>query len=163
MVKIIGAVMTGLACGYFGFRFSATLKMRAKTLADIVTSLEMLESEIFFSRNKLKKAFLHVDRCGIFSDAANEMEENGIKRAWKHAVEKNQTRLCLTNSDAEILYTFGKNIGKTDTDDQIKNIKYIKTMIKEQEKQASGEYSRFGKLYRSGGVLVGLMIVIILI
>ena len=61
------------------------------------------------------------------------------------------------------MYTFGKNIGKTDADDQIKNIKYIKTMIKEQEKQASGEYSRFGKLYRSGGVLVGLMIVIILI
>ena len=57
----------------------------------------------------------------------------------------------------------GKNIGKTDTDDQLKNIRYIKTMIGEQEKQAQGEYSRFGKLYQSGGVLVGLMRVIILI
>lgn len=32
--------------------------------------------------------------------------------------------------------TLGKNIGRTDTDDQIKNIKYIKSMIAEQEKQA---------------------------
>ena len=29
-------------------------------------------------------------------------------------------------------------------------------MIAEQEKQAQSEYRRFGKMYRNGGVLVGL-------
>ena len=100
MVKVIGAVRTGFACGYFGFRLSMTVKTRVISLSD---------------------------------------------------------------ADSDILLMLGKNIGKTDTDDQLKNIRYIKTMIGEQEKQAQGEYSRFGKLYQSGGVLVGLMLVIILI
>ena len=69
----------------------------------------------------------------------------------------------MSDADSDILLMLGKNIGKTDTDDQLKNIRYIKTMIGEQEKQAQGEYIRFGKLYSSGGVLVGLMLVIILI
>ena len=44
MVKLLGAVMTGLSCGYFGFRLSASLKKRIKSLGDIVSSLELLES-----------------------------------------------------------------------------------------------------------------------
>lgn len=163
MVKVIGAVMTGFACGYFGFRLSMTLKTRVKSLADIRTSLEMLESEINFSVNKLKKAFMRVDRNGLFTAAAEAMEEKGAKTAWRDAVNASKGKLCLSDTDSDILLMLGKNIGKTDTDDQLKNIRYIKTMIGEQEKQAQGEYSQFGKLYQSGGVLVGLMLVIILI
>lgn len=163
MVKVIGAIMTGFACGYFGFRLSMTLRTRAKSLADIRTSLEMLESEINFSVNKLKKAFMRVDRNGIFTAAAETMEEKGVKSAWNDAVGASKGKLCLSDADCDILLMLGKNIGKTDTDDQLKNIRYIKSMIGEQEKQAQSEYNRFGKLYSSGGVLVGLMLVIILI
>ncbi len=163
MVKVIGAVMTGFACGYFGFRLSMALRTRAKSLADIRTSLEMLESEINFSVNKLKKAFIRADRNGLFAAAAEGMEDKGIKIAWRDAVYASKSKLCLSDADNDILLMLGKNIGKTDTDDQLKNIRYIKTMIGEQEKQAQGEYSRFGRLYSSGGVLVGLMLVIILI
>lgn len=163
MVRILGAVMVGAACGYFGFRMSLSLKKRTKSLADIAASLEMLESEINFGANKLKKAFMRVDRNGLFTAAAQGIEEKGIKNAWSDAVNMSKTSLCLTDADSDILLMLGKNIGKTDTEDQIKNIKYIKTMINGQEKQAVSEYDRFGKLYRSGGILVGLMLVIILI
>lgn len=163
MVKIIGAVMTGFACGYLGFRMNMTLKIRVKSLADIAASLEMLESEINFSVNKLKKAFFRIDRNGFFTSAAEYMEENGIKKAWEKAVNENKSRLCLTDADCEILLTLGSSIGRTDTEDQLKNIGYAKTMITMQEKQAQSDYGRMGKLYRSGGILAGLMLVIILI
>lgn len=163
MVKILGAVMVGCACGYLGLKKSLTLKRRAKSLLDISVSLEMLESEISFSVNKLKKAFMRVDRNGIFSAAAEDMDEKGVKKAWETAVNSSKSRLCLTDADEDILMMLGKNIGKTDTDDQIKNIKYIKKMISEQCKQAEGEYNRLGKMYRNGGVLAGLMLIIILI
>ncbi|MCI8403565.1 MAG: hypothetical protein HFE49_01550 [Clostridia bacterium] len=163
MVKIFGAVMTGFACGYFGFRMSMTLKTRLKNLGDIAASLEMLESEIVFSVNKLKKAFLSIDRNGLFTLAAEDMEDKGIGKAWAAAVNGIKSRLCLTEADSDILLMLGRSIGKTDTDDQIKNIKYIKSLIKEQEKQAREEYGRFGRIYRSGGVLAGLMLIILLI
>ena len=94
---------------------------------------------------------------------AENMDEKGVKTAWTNAVNECSTKLSLKDADKDILMTLGKNIGRTDTDDQIKNIKYIKSMIAEQEKQAQSEYSRFGKMYRNGGVLVGLLIVIMLI
>ena len=95
--------------------------------------------------------------------AAENMDEKGVKTAWTNAVNECSTKLSLKDADKDILMTLGKNIGRTDTDDQIKNIKYIKSMIAEQEKQAQSEYRRFGKMYRNGGVLVGLLIVIMLI
>lgn len=163
MVKILGAVMTGFACGYLGLKISFAMKIRAESLNNIITSLEMLESEINFSMNKLKQAFMRVDKCGLFKFAAENMDEKGVKTAWTNAVNECSIKLSLKDADKDILMTLGKNIGKTDTDDQIKNIKYIKSMIAEQEKQAQSEYSRFGKMYRNGGVLVGLLIVIMLI
>ena len=153
MVKILGAIMTGFACGYLGFKISFAMKIRAESLNNIITSLEMLESEINFSMNK----------CGLFKCAAENMDEKGVKTAWTNAVNECSTKLSLKDADKDILMTLGKNIGRTDTDDQIKNIKYIKSMIAEQEKQAQSEYRRFGKMYRNGGVLVGLLIVIMLI
>lgn len=163
MVKIIGASMTAFAFGYLGFNISMSLKNRMTSLFDIVFSLEMLESEINFSVNKLKKAFERADRNGLFKSAAENIDSKGIKKAWQNSVEEHSDRLCLTNSDKDILIMLGNNLGMTDTDDQIKNIKYIKTMLTAQAKQAESEYNRLGKMYRSGGILCGLMAVIILV
>ena len=163
MIKVIGAVMTGFACAYFGIRLSASMKTRAQSLSDIRASLELLESEINFSVNKLKNAFIRIDRNGLFTLAAKNINENGAKKSGEDAVSAMQSKLCLSGADVDVLKMFGQNIGKTDADDQLKNIRYIKTLISEQEKQAIAEYGRFGKLYRSGGVLAGLLVVIILI
>lgn len=78
MVKILGAIMTGFACGYLGFKISFAMKIRAESLNNIITSLEMLESEINFSMNKLKQAFMRVDKCGLFKFAAENMDEKGV-------------------------------------------------------------------------------------
>ena len=163
MIKVIGAAMTGFACAYFGIRLSTSLKKRAESLGDIRASLELLESEINFSVNKLKKAFIRIDRNGLFTLAAENLDGNGAKKAWTDALDTMQSKLCLSGADVDVLKMFGQNIGKTDTDDQLKNIRYIKTLIAEQEKQARAEYGRFGRLYRSGGVLAGLLVVIVLI
>lgn len=163
MVKFLGAVMTGLACAYLGLRMSITLKKRVRALSDILASLEMLESEISFSVNRLKKAFLRADRNGLFSCAANNMDQTGAGESWRRAVAENKSRLCLTDADCEGLNLLSANLGRTDAQEQLKSIRYVKTILREQEKQAQSEYARVGKLYRSGGVLVGIMIVIILV
>lgn len=163
MVKLMGAVMTGFACAYFGFKLSLSLKKRIASLTDICTSLEMLESEISFTADKLKRAFLRVDRNGLFTSAAEEIEDKGIKKAWNNAVSKSQKRLCLTDADCNAVCMLGETIGKTDLDNQIKHIKYVKSAVMSQRDGAQAEYNRFGRVYRSGGVLIGLMIIIVLL
>ena len=49
MVKILGAIMTGFACGYLGFKISFAMKIRAESLNNIITSLEMLESCLLYT------------------------------------------------------------------------------------------------------------------
>lgn len=162
MVKAVGAVMTGFACGYMGIRMSMSLKKRVKSLEDIYTSLEMLESEISFSVSRLREAFCHIDRNGIFADAAEEMTRCGVKTAMEKSLNKNREKLCLSEADCEIILMLSDSLGKTDVQDQIKSIRYAKSMIASQQDTAKNEYARTGKLYRSGGVLIGLMIVVVL-
>lgn len=162
MVKLAGAVMTGLASGYFGLKLSMSLKKRIQSLNDIDASLELLESEISFSANRLEGALRRADRNGLFTAAADGMNGAGIKKAWENAVDSMKNRLCLADADCEALYMLGSNIGRTDAENQIKHIKYVKSAVRAQAESAQSEYDRFGRLYRSGGILVGLMIIIIL-
>ena len=163
MVRIIGAVMAGAACAYFGFKQRLTLKKRAESLADIVTSLEVLENEISFSVNRLAKAFKAADRCGVFTLAAENIENLGAGAALKKAVGEMQDKLCLTDADCAALMTLSANLGRTDREGQIKNIRYVKSLIAAQQTAAETEYNRRAKLYSSGGLLIGAAVVIVLI
>ena len=71
-------------------------------------------------------------------------------------------KLCLTSADCDALNLLGKSLGKTDRSDQIKNIRYVKSLADAQRRTAETEYAKYGKLYSSGGVLVGAFIVIAL-
>lgn len=163
MVKALGAVMTGMSCAYLGFRLSLSQKKRVQSLNDILTSLEALESEISFCAQRLGRAFVRADRNGLFTAAAEGIEENGVEKAWKEAVQASQNRLSLTDADCDALRMLGDGIGKTDTDNQIKHIRYVKSCLTNQRDSAQAEYDKFGRVYRSGGVLVGLMIIIVLL
>ena len=163
MLRIMGAVMAGFACAYFGFKQRLTLKKRAVSLADIHTSLEVLENEISFSVNRLAKAFKAADRCGVFTLAAENIAEKGAGAALKKAAYDMQDKLCLTDADCAALVTLATGLGRTDREGQIKNIRYVKSLIAAQQTAAETEYSRRAKLYSGGGVLIGAAVVIVLI
>lgn len=162
MIGIVGAVLTGVTCALLGFKMSASLKKRVTSLNSIINSLEILESEINFGMNKLKQAFLRLDNH-IFDVVAKNMECMGIREAVLAAVCECENELCFKKEDSDALVMLGENIGRTDVENQIKNIMYIKSILSDNQRKAKDEYERFGTLYRNGGILVGLMIVTILI
>lgn len=163
MVKILGALMTGFACAYLGMRMRMTLRCRADNLEALVSSFEALEGEIHFGMNRLKKALSRADRNGLFALAAEKLEKSGAEEAWRNAVTAMSDKLCLTGADCEALLLLGRSIGKTDSEDQIKNIRYVKSLISAQSAAAREEYRRRAKLCSSGGLLIGALAVIILI
>ena len=164
-VKLIGAVMIFIACAYFGIRKSTELKGRCTSLRNLETAMGYLETEISFSANNLKRAFENINKStdtrSLFGDAAKMIEEFGIKKAWGYAVMKNT--MPILNSDKELLLMLGTKLGKTDMQNQLKHIGYIKTLLNAQGTVAENEYARLGKIYRSGGVLVGLFIILVII
>lgn len=165
-MKIIGAAMILGVCAYSGFRFADRLKKRYVYLRNILTALNLLETEISFGGSRLKKAFESVDKAadtkGLFKTASENLEQLGIKRAWREAVKEKKEELCLTDGDSEALTALGARLGMTDTENQMKNIRYVKEMLAAKQAEAEGEYERQGRLYRSGGILAGLFLIFLL-
>ena len=55
----------------------------------------------------------------------------------------------------------GTKLGMTDTKNQLKHIGYVKELITAQAAAAENEYKRLGRIYRGGGVLTGLFIILV--
>lgn len=165
MLKIAGAVMICAACTYMGLKKSTELKNREKSLKSIHTALGHLETEIGFTANNLKRAFLNIEKSaelkGLFADAAERIENFGIKKAWTYAVMN--SKLTLLESDRELLLMLGTRLGMTDTKNQLKHIGYMRELISAQAGSAEAEYRRLGSIYRGGGVLLGLFIVLLIV
>lgn len=164
-VKLIGAAIIFTACTYWGLRKSTELKQRCTALGSISAALLQLETEISFCSNDLKRAFMNIDKSthtyGLFKDAAERIERYGIKKAWAYAIVNNP--LPLTDDDRELLLMLSSKLGMTDAKNQLRHISYIKELLNAQAASAAKEYQRLGKMYRSGGLLAGLFIILVII
>ena len=69
----------------------------------------------------------------------------------------------MAKEDGEILKDFGKNLGSTDKENQLKNFKLIYLQLEKQQKDAENLKNKNAKMYKSLGALVGITIVILLI
>lgn len=165
-LKTVGAVIIFCVCTYAGIYKGDRLKKRCVYLRNIQTALNILETEIAFGGSRLKRAFEILndaaDTCGLFKAAAENLEEQGIRYAWKKAVEEKRTKMCLSDTDIQVMEVFGEKLGMTDTENQIKNIKYVRELLASEQKKAEGDYEQLGRIYRSGGVLGGLFLILIL-
>lgn len=166
-IKWIGAVMIFLSGLLWGTAKASRLSTREKSLRDIRTALGMLESEIVFSSNYLKTALLNISRvCGsgeIFVDMSKQMEEQGVKRAWAEAIKRNQKKMALKNSDIEILTLLSSQLGMSDREHQVKNIRHVSALLLQACEDAKKEYEGSARLYRSMGIFAGLFLIILLI
>lgn len=165
-MKLVGAVFIFLSCLMIGVSEADRLKKRAIYLKNVQTVLNLLETEISFGKNHLKRIFENIEKSadcrGLFIETAENIEKSGIKKSWNKALLDKKDELCLKNSDLEVLMTFGSQLGMTDTENQIKNIRYIRELLNKNAQEAEGVYNRLGRFYRSGGIMAGLLLILLL-
>ncbi len=89
------------------------------------------------------------------------MEEESAGTAWSNAIENSSN--SMTIEDKQILKSLGKLLGKTDIDGQISQIEIVETFINTQIEKAENEKNKNSKMYKTLGVVLGLVIVIILV
>ena len=68
----------------------------------------------------------------------------------------------IAENDYEILIAFGKYLGSTDKQDQIKNIRLAMNNLRQQELSSIQEKEKNEKMWRYLGVLSGIMVVLLL-
>ena len=157
MLKIAGIIMIILSGTYLGFSKSASLKKRQESLGKILYSLRLMENEISYGKCCMDKLFKNITSLG---GIAFDRELGKSAGEIFLASVKN---LQLDYEDIEILERFSKSLGTLDSEAQLKNIKNTVKNLELSEENAMAYYEKYGKMYRSMGVLTSLLAVIILI
>lgn len=169
MIKIIGALLIIGAAAKIGFDFASRLETRRKCLVGFKDACIVLESEIEFMRTLPREAFFSVSKMQtgfigeFFEQVYKLMDQNmSISQAWEISLSHKKIQMCLTERDIRILCDFANRIGKSDTQNEIKNIQNTVSKLELQIHEATNNCSK-KNLYRSGGVLIGLLAVVLLL
>lgn len=172
LLKLIGSALVLTASSFLGYLFSRECARRPQELRALQGLLQMLENEISFLSNILTEAFDRIYRssnCGsaqFFRDTVINLNTNrglNAAQAWEKAVDNNIQKTSMDREDREILISFGKMLGNSDVEGQIKNIRLTINQLKLQEQKAEESRRKNEAMYRSLGILGGMAIIIILL
>ncbi|MCH5200276.1 MAG: stage III sporulation protein AB [Oscillospiraceae bacterium] len=149
-------VLFGTAAGIW---FSKRLKERERFISSVILLINELTVQIKYtnteigamlktaSQNEAYQALLFVTSCA-------DISENGdFHPLWNDGVKKQP---YLTPADRELLFALGDRLGATDLDGQLSFLELTCEMLKKQQQEASENYRKKGRMYRSVGLLCGL-------
>jgi stage III sporulation protein AB len=171
LFKFAGSLIVILSCTFLGFVLSADCRKRPQQLRDLQSMLQMFENQISYLSDVITEAFIRIGKVcrsetGIFFTSTveilNESRNISACQAWEQSVRQNIKKTALNREDEEILLTFGKMLGCTDLEGQIKNIRLALDQLKHQEVKAEVSRNSNEKMYRSLGILGGIAVVIVL-
>jgi len=155
--------MIVFAGGMLGFLKSDSLKKRAECLDGIISGLNLLETDINYGKSDLFSILMAIGethKIGMFKTIAKNLSKDGIKVATDKALAEEE---FLLERDKAPIRTLAENLGKTDSVTQAGAIRWAVSGLSEGKKNACDEYAKLGRLYRSCGVLGGILGAIILI
>lgn len=164
-LKIIFLILIFGSSSMIGIIIAKQYSKRLEELEDMKNALNLIETKIRFSKEPLSLIFKDISNVSknkeIFEKTNENMNDMLVGKAWKEAVEKANTN--FKKEDIKILLMLGNMLGKTDSEGQINNIEEIKELLNIQIENANLEKQKNEKLYKTLGMTIGLVIIIMLI
>lgn len=164
MIKFFGAVLIVISFGIWGVSKSEKLKKRCDSLLSVISSLNLLENEIAFSQKDIASALLSVgnmENLSLFVTVSENLKNSSVPEAFSLALKN--PGMCLSKSDGKLLIEFSQSLGSLGKESQIGSIHHTKELLASARVSALEEYGKYGRLYRSMGILLGFLVAVILI
>lgn len=164
MLKAAGAAIIFSASLSIGFIKAFRLKKRCDSLSKLILAVERIGSEISFTKKRLERIFNEAARdflLPVFSDTAIMMQKSGVRHAFDRSIIKYADDMALTKTDIKAAKTLSA-IGDFSGNEQQRLIDTTLRLLELSHREAIENYNKSGKLYRSSGVLLGLLGVILL-
>lgn len=164
-IKLIGCVLIVSACFLAGYTMSRNLIVRRDFLKSFIVLLSSLSTNIrYYSSDIFALVSLSAKDEELsyfrFDDA---LHNQPFEISWDEKISLLPKSLSLKKSDKELLCEFGRELGKTDIDGQLKHIELYKTVFEKQLYSAEDEISKKSKLYKTMGLFVGISIALMMI
>lgn len=167
-LKIIIYITLFISCYIIGLLISKKYTNRVEQLKDFKNALNIFKTKIRFTYEPIPDIFNQISGSlnnnvgNIFKKASENMKYKTAEHAWIKAIESQEV-LSLTKEDAGILKTLGKLLGKTDIEGQTNEIELVESFLDTQIEKSEKERINNEKLYKTLGVVCGLVLVIVLV
>lgn len=172
ILRVTGCVLIITSSTGMGLLLGNEIRRRLEDLKSAKTIALLLRGDIRYAHTALPEALdnvakRHEGRLGPFlrkvSEELKSFHGISFSEIWKEAMKSELGKTALTNKDKISLAEFGEQLGYLDKDMQINHIDWYITQVEEDMKEISMDAKEKIRLYRSLGVLFGILITILVI
>ncbi len=172
MIKLLGAVLVLLAGTLIGFQQAARFAERPRQLRTLAHALQRLETEIGYGHTPLPEALERTAAATagpvgeMFRHAANgiwENESGTFQESWELALRSGWPATSMRQGELGVMLRLGSTLGISDKEDQMKHIHLALLQLKAEEDTARDDQGRYEKMWKSLGVLIAVLVVILMV
>lgn len=155
----------GLSTG-IGILISKSYENRVIELKEFKNILNIMKTKIKFTYEPLAEIFKQISKDNktnvekIFDQMANQITYYPTKDVWENCIQ--DADISIKQEDKDILKKLGKLLGQTDVEGQISEIEVTQNFLDTQIEKAEEEKKKNQKMYKTLGIVTGLVFVIIL-
>ncbi len=169
-VKFVGLFCVFVACTMIGLQWGGRDRRRSDALENFKAAAKLLKSDIRFRHTALPYALMEAGARvkpleAFLNNVADELTEANLSfaDAWTKHVRADLKSFELTDDDRESIRGLAATLGHLDIEAQNISLDTLIEYIDEKQKELAPQILKNQKLYRSLGVLTGLMLVVILL
>ncbi len=172
MLKMIGAVMIFGSCASMGLAARQNLRRRVRAADAMLLALSLIGSEINCRRaplpeivNELAESDNAVIRsvfCGL-QRRMREQTDASFGYLWRMNLRDKREETGLGRPECDILCEAASYLGRYDASEQAAGLALIARRLTTARNQAADELLRKGGLYRTCGIAMGLLMILVLI
>lgn len=162
---ILLAVIFGLSTA-IGLTISKIYENRVVELKEFKNILNIIKTKIKFTYQPLAEIFREIANKNetnvekIFGQMANQITYFQTREVWENCIQN--ADISINQEDKDILKKLGKLLGQTDVEGQISEIEVTENFLNMQIEKAEEAKKKEQKMYKTLGITIGLIFVIIL-
>ena len=172
MLKLMGAVLVFGACASLGLSARQGLRRRVAAADAMLLALSLIEGEIASRRTPVSEV------AGQLADSDNAairavfgalhrrlMAADGLSLGyhWRAALRETRDEVGLDGQACDILCEAAAWLGRYDAGEQIAGLRQSGRRLRAARDAAADELREKGNLYRTCGVALGLLVVLVLV
>lgn len=164
---VLGYIGLIIGFGCLGIFRAMQIKKRPSEIREMINALALLDTEIYWGATPLPEAFAVLkDRAespwNVFFAKLEEKIRNGenASSAWSGMCNEHQKKSCLADEDWKIVKGIGKGLGRSDRNEQHKQLQLVQTHLAVIDEKARQQVDSKAKIWSYLGFLGGIAVVI---
>ncbi len=149
-----------------GIMIAKVYENRVKELKEFKNILNIMKTKMKFTYEPLEEIFKEISSNNstkiekIFGKMSNQILYGQVKDIWEDCIQ--EADISINQEDKDVLKKLGKLLGQTDVEGQVSEIDVTQSFLDVQIEKAEEEKKKNQKMYKTLGIVVGLVFVIIL-